>query len=356
MMKGQPVRLTKAELRFMPPKVSELSIANVLERHWGVQGEIRPLSGERDQNVHVRVEGSNGYVFKVASPEEDRDLIELQIAALDYLEQNDPTLPVPRLVPQRSGEIEASLVDREAAYDTRLLTFVPGVPLASAPVPSREAIGDIGDLLGRVCHLLEGFRHRGARLFMPWNILNGLVTSDQMVREHLPAALQRDCAPVIERLRQESLPAMRALPHQIIHNDAHTGNIMVDPGGGHSICGLIDFGDMVEGPRVVDASTCLASLLERDADEAGVCLAFLEGYRRHVDFPPEQCALLRDAILARLILTVQLLDFRVVNGLEGGHRLKDEDLPLATETLAAMIARCATPLNEALADRHSSKA
>jgi len=339
------------DLRFTPPNIPDDVLTDFLRQTYGVQGRLKRLAGERDQNIWVRPDHGNGYVFKIASPDEDAQLVDFQIKALRHLEDTDPTLPVPRLVPALDGAMETRLPmpDSGADYAVRLLTFLPGIPLSDAPAPGFEAISDIGALLGRVARAFVSFDHPASSHFMPWNILNGLVVSDMLIEQHLPVKLAADCAPVLARLKGHSLPAMQALPSQVVHNDAHSGNLMCDPDNPAAICRLIDFGDMVRAPLVVEASTCLASLLERQPDEAEICMTFLWGFQEHMDFTANQRPLLRDAILARLILTVQLLDYRVVNGLEGGAELAERDLPNAVAGLEAMLGRDGSDLDQALA-------
>ena len=87
---------------------------------------------------------------------------------------------------------------------------------------------------------------------MPWNILNGLVVSHELRTRYLRDGLAERCAPALRRPENESLPRMLALPVQTIHNDGHWGTVLCAPENPEPITGVIDFGDQIEGPLVVD--------------------------------------------------------------------------------------------------------
>ena len=55
------------------------------------------------------------------------------------------------------------------------------------------------------------------------------------------------------------LPRVRKLRHQIIHQDAHGGNVLVDPDNPTNITGIIDFGDMLYGSLVAEIAVATDS-------------------------------------------------------------------------------------------------
>ena len=148
---------------------------------------------------------------------------------------------------------------------------------------------------------------------MPWDILNGLVVSRGLRTSYLKDGLDIQCPPALERLESDSLPRMRRLPHRIIHNDAHSGNVLCDPDDPSTITGIIDFGDLVYRPLVVELATSLASIIERSPTPLRSTAALILGFESKLSIPQEELELLYDATLARAIMTVQLLKFRVDN-------------------------------------------
>jgi len=319
--------LTPDDLRFTPPSLSVYVLSPFLQDRWGIGGEFLRLSGERDQNFRLTTADGMQYVLKVSSPLEDPLLVDFQTRALLRIEQVDPGVPVPRIVRSKRGHVSETLIDEGGdAYLVRVLSYLRGVPFGLFGAPSLETVSQIGALQGRMCRALQSFEHEAASHFMPWDILNGLVVTRDLRTRYLEGDLARQCAPLLDRLEQDSLPRMLRLPHQVIHNDAHAGNVIVDQDQMDRVTGIIDFGDLVYRPVVVDLSTSLASILERTATPFPAVAALVKGFRRHMPISTNQLELLYDAVVARAILTVQLLQFRLENT-EAGSNVRDGELP-----------------------------
>ena len=327
--------LTAEALRFTPPELDPAPITEALADHWGIEGELHALRGERDQNFRVASAGGEHHVLKIASPLEDAELIDFQVQALQHVAH--AALPVPRQVLSRQGNAVEHIDVDDTAYAVRLLTWIPGVPMMTQAPPSLDTLRDIGRLQGRLCRALQGFEHPAESHFMPWNILNGLIVSRDLRENYMAADIAARCEDALDRLERESLPAIRRLPAQVIHNDAHSGNVMCDPDDPATVTGLIDFGDLVRGPKIVDLATSACSYIEHRADLLAVIAALVQGYREHADMGEDELGLLRDAVLARSILTVQLLTFRVANDC-ASDETRDVGLPTCIDTLDALLA------------------
>jgi len=305
--------LTADYLRFSPPSLSEDFLGPFLRKHWGIEGELIRLSGERDQNFRVTDADGSRYVFKIASPLEDLALVDFQVQALLYVEASDPGIPVPRIRRSLSGNLFETMTTAQGDHPVRVLSWIDGVPIGDFDPPSHDTIAQIGALQGRICRAFLGFEHEGGSHFMPWDILNGLVVSDNLRNNYLRGDLAERCAPILEHLSTYALPRMRELPHQIIHNDAHSFNVLCDPNDPATITGIIDFGDLVHRPIVVDLATSLASIVETSQEPIPASAALVGGFVQYSDIPPEQLELVYDALLARAIMIVQLLQFRAEN-------------------------------------------
>ena len=307
-----PHELTPEELRFTPPELDEASVAGFVERHWGLRGKLRRLAGERDQNFRLRLDDGRQYVVKIASPVEDPALVDYQVQALLHIAHRDSELPTPHIVPAVDGRsVCAFMSPTGESHAVRLLSWVNGVPLGSMPALPLNAVRGTGQLQGRLCRAFEDFSHPAQHHFMPWDALNGLVESPALRHGYLPQTLERRCAPIFERLEHESLPRMRALPAQVIHNDAHRGNIMCDPDDAATVTGVIDFGDLAFRPVITDLATSLTSFTGHHHDPLGIAATLVDGFRSVRAIDDAQLALLYDALLTRAILTVQLLTYRV---------------------------------------------
>ena len=335
-MRDMQTELTASDLRFTPPQLPRELLEQFLEDHWGIRGMSKSLSGERDQNTRVCTDDDRCYVLKVSSPLEDPILVDFQVQAMLYLEQADPTIPVPRVQRSLDGAIVKTLRSNAGEHVVRLLSWVDGVPLDGAAPCSPGVITQIGSLQGRMCRAFAGFRHAGGAHFMPWNILNGLVVSQELRTRYLRDGLAERCGPALQRLENEALPRMRALPVQTIHNDGHWGNVLCNPAEPGAITGVIDFGDQIEGPLVVDLATSMTSILERSEEPLEAAAALVRGFESHVALPGEQRELLYDATLARAIMIVQLLEFRAEHT-EVDPELRDVDIPIVKQALEKIL-------------------
>jgi Ser/Thr protein kinase RdoA (MazF antagonist) len=335
-MTAMPDELTASDLRFTPPQLPWDLLEQFLEDHWGITGTFKPLSGERDQNIQVCTPDDDLYVLKVSSPIEDPTLVDFQVQAMLHLERVDPTIPIPRVHCSLVGNVVEILHSDDGEHVVRLLSWVDGVPLEDAASCSPEVVTQIGSLQGRMCKAFAGFRHAGGKHFMPWNILNGLVVSHELRTRYLRDGLAERCGPALQRLENETLPRMLRLPAQTIHNDGHWGNVLCDPGAPDTITGVIDFGDQIEGPLVVDLATSMTSVLERSEAPLEAAAALVEGFESQLALPQEQRELLYDATLARAIMIVQLLEFRAQHT-EVDPELRDVDIPIVKQTLERIL-------------------
>ena len=126
----------------------------------------------------------------------------------------------------------------------------------------------------------------------------------------LPDSIKEKAELHLSRLQKQGIPSLLALPHQIIHHDAHPGNVMCEPGNTAHITGVIDFGDLIYRPVIMDVSVALSSTLRHNPDILGATTAMLQGYSHHYIIPEEQLELLYDALCASYIMSVQLLNYR----------------------------------------------
>jgi Ser/Thr protein kinase RdoA (MazF antagonist) len=326
------------DLRFNPPTFAASELAGFLQRQYGVRGEFRELEGERDQNFRVTRADGQQFVLKISGIGEDASVVDFQLRALEHVKTVDPELPVPRHVAGFDGEFVSRFFDAEGnAYHVRLLTYLDGSPLYQSGAPGRYTIQNLGRLQARLSLALRDFSHPAATHFMPWDAMNGLVVSEALCRDYLPCTLVDSCAAVLERLRKTALPALRQLPTQVIHNDMHLQNVLVDPARPEEITGIIDFGDIVQRPLVQDLGTSLVMIAESTSDLVSATVDLLAGFGEVSPLPAEQRELLYDALCARAILSVQLTRFYQLN-VEGSDKYDDDDIAGVIKSLECILA------------------
>ncbi len=340
--------LTPNDMRFNPPDFSVESIAPLIRDVYGLRGSWTSLDGERDQNFKLVSADGDAYVVKIAGPDEAPALTDFQVQALLHLHAHSPALPVPRLVRTLAGECLSAVEDHEGvSHAIRVVTFLPGIPYGEGVFPSPVQLEEVGRFMARVVNALAGFEHPASRHFMPWNLANGVAVSRELwadaeedVRALVPAAL-------IERLRNEALPALNALPSQVIHNDGHNYNLLRPDAESPTVVGLIDFGDMVYGPVINELAVTATTFQRLCPEHLGAVKPLLAGFHGAHPLSDAGVTLLWDAIVLRLLITVLLSDIKVrIGGTSAADALEDrsEAMVMLAEAVRADHAATANAL------------
>ncbi len=309
----EPTKLTPAFLGFNPPQFSQPEILQVLAEQYGETGELKALHGERDQNHRLTTPDGRRFVVKISGSLEEPGVVDFQSKALLHLESAAPDLPLPRIRRTRAGGLAGCVADHGGTlHGVRLLTYLPGMPYECSGPPNLLAARAIGRMQGRLCKALATFDHPSARHFMPWDLSAGVLHQDD-----LWAAARDDSRAVVlhyrEHLEESVLPSLKKLRAQVVHNDGHRMNFLVQRTDSDAVSGLIDFGDMVHTQLINEPSVAIASMLENAAADVMVraASAVIEGFATEYPLREEEIVLLYDVVMARTIMTVLLVDFRL---------------------------------------------
>ena len=172
--------LSAEDLRFNPPSFNRAVLSRTLEDLFDLQGELKPLIGERDQNTLVTTAGGQMFVLKVSGALEGPSVTDCQTRALQHLESTAPEIPVPRLIPNRHGHAASTITAAGAEHIVRLLSYLPGITFEDARDIPLGDVRLVGSFLGQVSRALASFEHPAADHFMPWDISNALIDSDEL--------------------------------------------------------------------------------------------------------------------------------------------------------------------------------
>jgi hydroxylysine kinase len=302
--------LVLEDFRFNPPQIPAAQVADAVSEIYGLRGQMTSLPGERDQNFRVE-SGDTDVVVKIAGVLEDPGVVDLQVSVLQHLARVEPDLPVPRVVLTAEGSpIGVLHSDEGVEHLVRTLTFLPGITFESARSLPRDDVVAIGRTQATMCKALEGLRHPAADHFMPWDISNGLIISDQLWSQAgddviAIASGSRDY------LAERVVPRMEGLRRQVIHNDCHRGNLLRSDTDRFDVVGIIDFGDLVRAPLVEDLAVSAAGFVGSDDDSEGAVTALAVGFDSVFPLHDEEVEALYGLVLARLVLTALLFDFMI---------------------------------------------
>ena len=290
-----------------PPKLGTDLIADTVAEQFGLFGEYAELVSERDQNLKLTTKNGERYVVKVTCLAQDPVVTDFQIAALLHLE-NRGVGGVPRIVRTKTGHDRGTVRTGDAAEGClRVVTWIDGQLLDDSDV-TPDIASQFGQRLAALDIAFQGFTHPGDSQELLWDSqhaddLRGRLihVDDSNVRSLLEA--------VFDDFDNRVKPALASLPSQVIHNDAHGENVLLGETG--EVTGIIDFGDMLRAPRVIDVSTAAAYLREDGSDPMRIIAPFVAGYQDSNPLLAAELELLFDLTRTRLLLTIVLFYWRL---------------------------------------------
>lgn len=290
---GSPfVRMTSDEAR------------SVVARTYGLRvvGMSR-IATERDDTFRVAVAAAD-YILKIAHPEDDPREIALQTAALAHATIRDPGLPVPRIidpVEARMSDGRTSDVRTTDGRVVRMFSYLPG-RLLSDSTANPHQVRQCGRMLARLGNALADFEHPASSRWLAWDLQH----LDEL-GELLPVIEGDDrraaVADLLEKIAIETLPALRTTRRQVVHNDFHGGNVLVDAASDDFITGILDFGDVVHSFPVAELAVAMSyagSYSNESRDPWAPALALLDGYRSMTELTETELDILPNLVLGRL--------------------------------------------------------
>ena len=265
---------------------------------------ITRLPTERDDTFLLRT-AHGPVVAKFAHPlDEPRELHD-QLAVLDALARDYPQLPVQRVVATVDGHLSTRVVD--AARQSRLvrvLTYLDGEPLGARP-RDLSAMHALGALHASLASAIAAIGDAASPPLLgsptPWNLL-AVELYAPLIDHVTDDDVRRAVSAVVDEARDALLPAARALPALLAHNDLHGDNVLVssDP---FAISGVLDFGDMTRTPRVADLAVA-ASYARGRVGDAGepwaAARAYVFGFETEQPLTDDEHALLPGLVVLRV--------------------------------------------------------
>jgi len=272
---------------------------------YGITAEAKEFYAERDRSYYLRAEDGREFVLKIVHEEEDEANIALQIEALTWIARQDPVLPIPRV--QRAGD-GATIAHRLSAAGRKhpvwMLSYLPGTPMMERE-SDRSTLCELGRFAARMDRALRGFFHRAAGREIVWD-----ARMAPRLAPHL--ALIEDAADrqllegIIAQFSADVMPKLDGLRAQIIHNDMNLHNVLVAKNQPDRITGLIDFGDMIHAPLIVELAVA-ASDAVLAADPLERVAALLRGYHETLPLSADETDLLYDLIQSRHAMSLAIL-------------------------------------------------
>lgn len=275
----------------------------MLAQVYDLRGTLTPLDAEYD--VNLRVDSERGaFLLKILRAGSEAGFAEMQIAALEHLQQRAPDLLVQRVQRTNQGALHTTL--RDDSDNDRVCwvtTYLPGRLLADVRPHDAAVRRELGTLLGRADRALRDFSHPWLARELEWDLRRaGWIAPhlDAIVREDQRALVRT----LIERYRREWQPQLATARSSAIHGDANDHNLLLCGTPAEPKLALLDFGDLHRSALVGELAIA-ATYAMMTADAPLAALAELTAaYHRELPLLDEELALVLPLVLTRLCVSV----------------------------------------------------
>lgn len=266
---------------------------------YGVNGCAEPLPGERDQNFHLTTESGDEFVLKISNANEDLSFLEAQSQAMAHLKSVVEFCPA--LIPTKSGKDIVQVSTEIASHYVRLVTYIPGEPLAVAK-QTTSLLNDFGRRLGIITRHLWPFDHEAFHRDFHWDLANGM-SIIQTYSRHLPDNERQLVERCANSFAESLVPLLPKLPVSVIHGDANDYNVIVE---NDRVVGLVDFGDMIHSYTVGELAVGIAYVVLDKSDPLHWAKAVVSGYASEWSLDANELEALWSLVLLRLCMSICL--------------------------------------------------
>jgi len=258
---------------------------------YGIRCVAEELPSERDRNFLITADTGEKFVLKIFNSE-DKPFLASQNWVLKHLSQRVSFCQ--SVITGLSGRM---LGYWEGQY-VRLLTYLPGVPLAEIRPHTSGLLHDLGRKIGQLTHALADFDHYAVHRDFHWDLANG----NRVVSEYAELVTNDRLRELVLKCRFEPDSRLR---RSVIHGDANDYNVLVDPES-MTVSGLIDFGDMVYSYTVGDLAIAIAYAVLDKPDPFAVADEIVQGYESEFVLLDEEQEALWPLVRLRLAMSVCL--------------------------------------------------
>ncbi len=291
------------------PNLAPAAVEAMVLHFYGMEGSAQPLAGERDQNCLVQAADGSRYVFKISNPSEPPEVVDFQIAALNHIARMSPGQPVPRVVRTLEGHTHGTIALPSGLQTrVRMLTYLDGIQIRETERTAAQRRA-MGSGLAGLNLALRGFAHPGASHDLLWNVATAHRLTEQL--DSLVDAQRRALAQTfMTRFTTHVLPRLPSLRAQVVHNDYHLYNVLVDPEDQARIVGIIDFGDMVQAPLVGEVATAAAFHMAGCPDPFEGPAQFVGAYHAVLPLTGAEEEVVADLMATRQLVTALISEWR----------------------------------------------
>jgi 4-aminobutyrate aminotransferase-like enzyme len=321
-------------LKTDPPPVTVADAEQLARELYGIEAQARALPGERDRNFKLTAPDGRSYVLKVVDPAADQAILDCQRRVLHHLAEQAPVAPVPRIIDARRGGADGRALLAGASYHVRVVSFIDGELAAQRPATLRS-LRAIGQSAARLDGALAGFFHPALAQRIVWDVREAPALLKYA--DYLDATSSRRLVRLALNGLAAKLGALRGLRAQAIHGDCHPRNLLLNKPGDACV-GILDFGDMIHAPLVLEPAVAMAEFLAEGVAGEDLIGELLAGYVAVQPLTGADVDLLYELITARLATNLLIHAWRSRHDPVGAREVADS-VARATERLDALTVR-----------------
>ena len=278
------------------------SLLQLLERDYGLRGELTPLPGELDANLRL-TNDNQSWLVKVGTEDSERDLIDLQVAALDHIAQHPQCDDLtPRVVRNHNGDYFCELQTTTGTRPVWITTWIEGQLFAELPHVDESHCQLLGQTLGQIAVALSNFSHQSSKRQLKWDLRqsNWIERDIDTIEDTELRHLVTDAYTDFERIE-----ALLATARQgVIHNDANDYNLLVKTTNKARQMRVIDFGDMCHSVIVGDVAIAAAYAGMHLSDPLQAIDSVVAGFHSCMELSDHELALVMPLVRIRLAVSV----------------------------------------------------
>ena len=307
------------------PAFSAADAQALARRFYGIDAAATTLPSERDQNFLLRTAGGEQSVLKIANAADERALLEAQNAAIDHVAARTPLCQ--RILPASDGR---RVVDA-GRHAVRLLTWLPGEPLASVARPSLELLEDIGRAAAELDRALDDFDHPLVHRAFYWDLADGIPLVRDLAPSITDSRVRGLVLETVDAIQRRDGGRLALLQRAIRHNDLNDYNVLVSD----RVTGILDFGDIVFTYAIADLAIAIAYAILGKADPIQNACAVIRGYQRVRPIEDEEIRALFGLVQLRLCMSA------AIAARQQAQRPDDEYLTISQDAIRETLPRIA---------------
>lgn len=273
-------------------------VRSIVTEEYGIEAEIKWLAGYDEQNFLLENKAGEKYIFKCAA--DNLPFLQAQAGVIELLAGSDLKSLFQQVIKNKNGEAVTTFEDRGKKYYARILNFIEGTFWVDETNRNEQLYKSLGNFLGRMDKILEGYYHPAIEREYVWDIRNALPAEDKLHFIKDPEK-RRVAGYFLLQFDTEAKPVLQHLRRACIHNDANDYNVLVK---GNAVAGLIDFGDMVYSALINNLAVGCTYAMLHTGDPLAVAEKIVQAYHSAYPLTPQETDILYYLIAARLCISV----------------------------------------------------